>query len=155
MTLFVMSAFVAFNGFPGQDVETPIGNLVVQERPAPVSVPDVAVVAPARQAATTQAAARHRMDARGAAGPTASTGLIKQRRVSAPTTQAPAAQAPATSSDQSRQALPVQQTTPELPTSQVLPDAPQIQLPVIQSPAGSQQPLIDTQKVVGLLTGGQ
>ena len=66
MTLFVMSAFVAFNGFPGQDVESPIGNLVVQERPAPVSVPDVAVVAPARQAATTQAAARHRKDARGA-----------------------------------------------------------------------------------------
>lgn len=154
MTLFVMSAFVAFNGFPGQDVGTPIGNLVVQERPAPVSVPDVAVAAPARQVATTHAAAGHRRDARGAAGPTASTGLIKHRRASAPTTQAPAAQAPATSSDQSQQALPVQQTAPQLPGTQVLPGAPQIQLPVIQSPTNSQQPLIDTQKVVGLLTGG-
>jgi len=154
MTLFVMSAFVAFNGFPGQDVQSPIGNLVVQERPAPVSVPDVTVAAPTRNAATTQAADRHRTDARGAAGPTASTGLIKHRRVSAPTTQAPAAQAPATSSDQSRQALPVQQTTPQLPSTQALPGAPQIQLPVIQSPADSQQPVIDTQKVVGLLTGG-
>ena len=34
-----MSAFVAFNGFPGQDVQDPIGTLLLQQRQTPVDVP--------------------------------------------------------------------------------------------------------------------
>jgi hypothetical protein len=151
MTLFVMSAFVAFNGFPGQDVEGPIGNLVLQERPAPVSIPDVVPVATRPRSATTRAAARHRSLARDAEGPKASTGLIKHR-ASAPT-QAPAAQAPGSS----QSALPVQQSAPQLPSAAVpsLPgaSAPNIQLPVLQAPDASQQPLVDTKAITGLLTG--
>jgi hypothetical protein len=158
MTLFVMSAFVAFNGFPGQDVQNPVGNLVLQERTAPVRVADPATMRPTHSATVSRRAAHHRSTARDAKGPTASTGLIKDR-ASAPTqtqTQAPAATSPASSTGSSQSALPVQQTTPQLPDTQVVPgvNVPKVQLPVIQAPSTSQQPVVDTTNAVtGLLSG--
>lgn len=38
LTMSVMSAIVAFNGFPGQSIQDPIGSVQVQERQAPLSI---------------------------------------------------------------------------------------------------------------------
>jgi hypothetical protein len=154
MTLAVMSAFVAFNGFPGQDVEGPIGNLVLQEQPAPVSVPDPLTLHVRPHASAPGKAAHQRGTARDAKGPQASTGLIKHR--ASTQTQAPAVQPPA-SSESGQPALPVQQGAPQLPSASVpsLPGTsmPNIQLPVLQAPTTSQQPLVDTQAITNLLAG--
>lgn len=52
LTMSVMSAIVTFNGFPGQDIQDPIGSVQVQERQAPLS-PEK------HPAAATSAGARH------------------------------------------------------------------------------------------------
>jgi hypothetical protein len=152
MTLFVMSAYVAFNGFPGQDVEDPIGSLLLQERQAPVSVP----VQPVRvntTPATVRHASSHRRHAHAhrALGPRASTGPVKQRLPA----QAPASSPPPASSGGAPQDA-VQQTTSQLPatpkvpsTTDVLPD---INLPKAQTPAKQQLP-IDTSGLTKIVDG--
>src|SRR5213082_3528757 len=81
MTLAVMSAFVAFNGFPGQDVQDPIGTLLLQQRQTPVDVPakpvHVGVLAATRNHV---GGARHRATTvRTSRGPQAGTGPVAHR----------------------------------------------------------------------------
>ena len=51
LTLAVMSAIVAYHGFPGQDVQSPVGSVLVQQRQAPVTrLPKHPAIAPAARA---------------------------------------------------------------------------------------------------------
>jgi hypothetical protein len=157
MTLFVMSAYVAFNGFPGQDVQDPIGNLLVQERQTPVSVPAEPARVSVRAATRTPSRAHHGAKAERALGPKASTGPVTHRLPS----DAPAGQPdPAGAGSGSGQApSPTQQPTAQLPGSppQVtvppVPQLPAVSLPpVIQAPSQTPLPL-DTSGAGGTLSG--
>jgi hypothetical protein len=150
MTLFVMSAFVAFNGFPGQDVGDPIGTLLVPQQQNRVNVPAVPVRVHV-QAATRAPEYRGSATARRATGPRASTGPVKQRL----TTQAPSV-APSPATTPATGASPPQPSTPQLPaTPPQVPDGvlPKVSLPVIQAPAQTQLPAVDTRGVTGLVDG--
>lgn len=147
MTLFVMSAYVAFNGFPGQDVQDPIGTLLLQERQAPVNVPAVPIDVHVRAATRSPVVRHHRAAARRARGPQATgTGEVKHR-ISTP---APVpASAPATSAPASQPATPqLPATTPSVPTISL----PKVQLPVVQTPDKVALP-VDTSGITNLLSG--
>jgi hypothetical protein len=155
MTLFVMSAYVAFNGFPGQDVQDPIGKLLVQERQTPVSVPAAPVRVSVRAATRTPSRAHHDAKAERALGPKASTGPVKDRLPS----DAPASSPPPAGAGSGQGGSPTPQPTSQLPGSppQVnvpgLPQLPAVSLPpVIQSPAQTQLP-VDTSGATGTLSG--
>jgi hypothetical protein len=154
MTLFVMSAYVAFNGFPGQDVESPIGNLVLQEQPAPVNVPAQAAQVQVQGATRTPGTGHHgRIAAKRAVGPSATTGPVVKRRLPAatPGSQAPGSAtqtaAPATGSA-GGQSLPA---TPQVPTD-VLPQLPKVSLPALQAPSQSSLP-VDANGVSNAVSG--
>jgi hypothetical protein len=156
--LFVMSAFVALNGFPGQDVRDPIGTLLVQQRQAPVTVPAHPVRESGRTARSGGGTAHQRHTAvTRAHAPSASTGPVVRRTPSkAPaTTQAPAAGSGGTNQSSSP-ALP---DTPQLPSDTpslpqpTLPQVPGVSVPEVQAPSSSQLP-VDTGSVTGIL-GGQ
>ncbi|HEY2601716.1 MAG TPA: hypothetical protein VGI67_09180 [Thermoleophilaceae bacterium] len=140
MSLFVMSAYVAFNGFPGQDVQNPVGSLLVQERQAPVSSVPVKPVADsskaaARHQATAAARRRHHRHAvaRRAVGPTASTGPVVHR--TAPTSQPQSSSG--TSVPTPDVTTPVHKIAPSLPSTPVTSPPstglPQVQLPPVQT----------------------
>src|SRR3954454_7643815 len=80
LTLAVMSAFVAFNGFPGQDVQDPIGTLLLQERQTPVNVPakpvHVSVLSTSHGPASSRGG---RATARRLRAPQASTGPVRHK----------------------------------------------------------------------------
>jgi hypothetical protein len=155
LTLFVMSAFVAFNGFPGQDVQDPIGTLLLQQRQAPVSVPAKPVrvhVLAARKGAV----ASHRAGTTRSHAPTANTGPVAQRTPAQTPTQTPA---PAPGSGQA--STPLTQSTPPLDsgTTPSLPDTgtpqvPSVSVPSLPPPPTPSQLPIDTSGVTSLL-GGQ
>jgi hypothetical protein len=152
MTLFVMSAYVAFNGFPGQDVENPIGKLVLQEQPAPVSVPAQPVQVHVRGATRGPSSAHHHgVGAKRAVGPTASTGPVVKRRLSS---GAPSSQAPASGSVQAPPPDPVGRSLPappQVPTG-VLPQLPNVSLPAIEAP-GESSPPVDTSGLTNAASG--
>lgn len=156
-----MSAFVAFNGFPGQSVEDPIGTLLLQEPQAQVSVPvkptHVKVLATRKG---TGAATRHRREAaRNSRAPKASTGPVVHRT---PTGQTPTrTQAPASAPSQGT--APAVPTTPTIVpgTAPALPDTglplPPVTVPTLPSPPppnGSSQLPVDTSGITSLLGGG-
>ncbi len=157
-----MSAFVAFNGFPGEDVQAPIQTLLVQERQTQVPVPakpvHAGVLAAKRSAAP---ADTHRVAAKHASSPTASTGPVVHRTGPNATQPAPAPTAPSGSGGGGT-ATPVAQTTPlgsPSPTG-TDPQLPPITLPSIlpppppqPPPPGSSQLPIDTSSITGLLGG--
>jgi hypothetical protein len=162
LTLAVMSAFVAFNGFPGQNVQDPIGTLLLQEPQAQVSVPvkplHVGVPGASKRSGS---AARHRREAaRNSQAPKASTGPVVHRTtpIQAPTrTQTPAS-APSQDTVPLAQATPpvVPGTAPTLPDTGV-PQVPGLTLPALPPPpppSGSSQLPIDTSGITGLLGGG-
>jgi hypothetical protein len=161
LTLAVMSAFVAFNGFPGQDVQDPIGTLLVQEKHASVRVPAKPVhvqVAASRRGPTGTAAARHRRDAlKRTQGPNANTGPLAHRTPSgAPgssQTQTPSATQNATSLAPTSPTTPIGTTTPSVPDPGV--SVPPITLPSVTlppPPSGNSQ-LPDTSGVTGIIGG--
>jgi hypothetical protein len=154
MTLFVMSAYVAFNGFPGQGAENPIGNLVLQEQPAPVSI-DAKPAQVHTRAATrspSSTAQHRRVEAKRSTGPSASTGPVVKHRVSSP---APTSSAPSTSTQTSSATAPVSQKlpSPQLPSG-VLPELPQVNLPPVQVqvPVPSQSTTLDTSGVTNAVS---
>jgi hypothetical protein len=162
LTLAVMSAFVAFNGFPGQSVQDPIGTLLLQEPQAQVSVPvkpvHVNVLATRRGS---RAAARHREGVRNSRAPKASTGPVAHRTPTQTPTRTQAPQAPASSQG----TVPVTETTPPIVpgTEPTLPDTglpalPGVTVPTVPPPpppsGGSQQLPIDTSGVTSILGGG-
>ena len=154
-----MSAFVAFNGYPGQDVQDPIGTLLVQEKQASVRVPAKLVhvrVAASRRGPATTAAARHRRDAlKRTQGPRANTGPLADRT---PTqtpggtqTQTPAATQNVTSVAPTAPTTPIGTTTPSVPDPGI--SVPPITLPSITPPpppSGNTQ-LPDTSSVTGII----
>jgi hypothetical protein len=162
-TLFVMSAFVAFNGFPGQDVQDPIAPILVHETQAPVSVP----AEPARGAvldARTGGSSASRTGssaARRHGGPRAHTGPVSGPRTTAPV-QGPSGggqtplQTPQTGGDVTSPAGGVTQQlpsgTPSVPSAQ-LPsvNVPEVQIPSL--PQGDSQLPVDTSGVTKLLGG--
>jgi len=157
MTLAVMSAFVAFNGFPGQDVQDPIGTLLLQQRQTPVDVPakpvHVGVLAATRNHV---GGARHRATTvRTSRGPQAGTGPVAHRLPS----QVPGStQSPAPAASQDSGTLPVTTSpvstpaTPSVPDPS-LPQVPGVTLPSLPSPPapGSTQLPVDTSGVTGIL----
>jgi len=159
-----MSAFVAFNGFPGQQVQDPIGSLLIQQKQTSVNVPakpvHVRVEGTTRGGAAGKA--RHTA-ARRAGAPRASTGPVVHRNgpgSSTPTqvqTPGSSGQNP-TSVAGSAPAAPVSTTPPSLPSTGIT--LPPITLPSLPSsppppPGNNQQQLpIDTSGVTSLL-GGQ
>lgn len=163
LSLAVMSAFVAFNGFPGQDVQDPIGTLLVQEKQAAVKVPAKPIrvdVAAATRAATTSG---HRAATRRAHAPKASTGPVLQR--------APARTAPGQAPSSGQNPTSVAQTAPTTPLSTTPPSVPNtgVQIPPItlpslpSSPPASPPPPpsggvntqlpVDTSGITGILGG--
>jgi hypothetical protein len=165
LSLAVMSAFVAFNGFPGQQVQDPIGTLLVPQGQTKVNVAPkpirVQVKGTTRAAAT--GTARH-TSARHVQAPRASTGPVLQRNApgsSTPTqgqTPTSSGQSPTTSVAGSTPTTPISTTTPQLPSTDIT--LPTVTLPSLPTsppppPGGSQQQLpIDTSGITGIL-GGQ
>jgi len=164
LSLAVMSAFVAFNGFPGQDVQDPIGTLLLQEKQAPVSVPakpvHVQVLGTTRSGSAT-AAQRHASGKR-LRTPQASTGPVLHTTTPTPSTPTPG-QAPSSSGQTpttaagSTPSVPVSTTTPSVPDTGIT--LPAVTLPSLPAPppppGGDQQQLpVDTSGVTGLLGGG-
>jgi|SRR5690242_20930205 hypothetical protein len=161
-----MSAFVAFNGFPGQQVQDPIGTLLVPQGQTRVNVAPKPIRVGVEGKTRTPAAgsARH-TGASHAQAPRASTGPVAQRTnpgSSTPTqgqTPTSSGQSPTTSVAGSVPSTPISTTTPSVPSTGVtlptvtLPSLPSSPLP--PPPGGSTQQLpIDTSGVTGLL-GGQ
>jgi len=168
LSLSVMSAFVAFNGFPGQDVQAPIGSLLLGEQhPPTVTVPAKpprshggAAGARSRAASRARHAGTH---ARAVRSPLAHAGPVTDR---VPAGQPAQPQTPTSSAP----AQPQQSTAPVSPTSVAnplptgttpsLPDTgvpvPQVTLPPLSSPTPPQntQLPVDTSGVTGVL-GGQ
>jgi hypothetical protein len=164
-TLFVMSAFVAFNGFPGQGVQDPIAPILVHETQAPVSVP----TEPARGAvldARTHGGSSSRVDSHSArlhGGPRAHTGPLSAPDSGTPVqtpsggqTQVPPPQSGGdlnSTAGGATQQLP-SGTTPSLPGGNT--QVPQVTLPEVQIPSlpqGDSQLPIDTSGVTKLLGG--
>jgi hypothetical protein len=150
-----MSAFVAFNGFPGQSEQDSIGTLLVKERQAPVAVPARPRHVGAASSHTGRDATRRSgSGVRHAHGPVA-----RSAPVSSPTqgsqpsgTQSPstgsAAQQPVTAPTAPVDATLPTGSTPSLPTTSV-PSLPPVDLtPVTQT--ASQLP-VDTSGVTGVL----
>jgi hypothetical protein len=157
LSLSVMSAFVAFNGFPGQGVQAPIGSLLLGEQhPPTVTVPTKPVrphgSAAAGRSSAQAGAPRASGHARAVKPPVAHANPVVNSAPSgqAPTqTQAPSS-APSPSTSQVTPGtvgdpLPAT-TTPSLPTTGV--PLPQVSLP--PPPDTSQLP-VDTSGVTGLL----
>jgi hypothetical protein len=157
MTLAVMSAFVAFNGFPGQDVQDPIGTLLLQQRQTPVDVPakpvHVGVLAATRNRV---GGARHQATTvRTSRGPRADTGPVAHRLPS----QVPGStQSPAPAASQDSGTLPVTTSPVSTPTTPSVPDpslpqVPGVTLPSLPSPPppGSSQLPVDTSGITGVL----
>jgi hypothetical protein len=156
-----MSAFVAFNGFPGQDVQDPIGTLLLQQKQAPVSVPAKPVhlqVLATRRGASASTAQRHG-SVRNVRTPRASTGPVVERTSPTPTAPTPGqtpsspGQSP-TSVAGSTPTVPISTTTPSAPDTGIT--LPPITLPSLPPPPGGspQQLPIDTSGVTSLLGGG-
>jgi hypothetical protein len=141
VSLFVMSAYVAFNGFPGQDVQDPIGSVLLQERQASVEVPKVSIDAPTHAVTQTSVVrGHHHTAAQRGGGPVATTNVPLKNRVS---TQAPAqTQAPATSTGTAHSTTPQLPATPETPSVSL----PEVELPGVQTPTQVQLP-VDTDGV--------
>jgi hypothetical protein len=159
-TLFVMSAFVAFNGFPGQDVQDPIAPILVHETQAPVSVP----AEPARGAALAAGSDRRspgNVRSRGArqhGGPSARTAPVSGPRSGAPVQAPSSGQAPLPAPQGGGSPTsPVGGATQQLPSG--TPSVPSAQLPAVtvpevQVPSLPQDTLpIDTSGVTNLLGG--
>lgn len=147
MTLSVMSAFVAFNGFPGQDVQDPpIGSLLVQERQATIDVPvhplRVAVPASGSSRAAT-AADRRAGRAPASKTPLAHSNPVVNRAPAAPQptrTVAPRPAAPVTAPATAVTTPLTGGGTPPLPSTGVpVPAVPAVPLPAL--PQGTQLPL--------------
>ena len=160
-----MSAFVAFNGFPGEDVQAPIQTLLVPQSQASVPVPAKPVGGGVLAAKRTpsRAAAAHRVAVKQAHSPTASTGPVVHRTAPNATQPAPAPTAPSGSSGGGA-ATPAAQTTPLASTSPTAPTGTDPQLPPITLPSllppppqspppGDSQLPIDTSSITGLLGG--
>jgi hypothetical protein len=157
LSLSVMSAFVAFNGFPGQGVQAPIGSLLLGEQhPPTVTVPTKPVRPHGSAAGRSSANAgeqRSSGHARAVKSPVAHANPVVNSAPSgqAPTqTQAPSSPAPQQSTSQVTPGtvsdpLPAT-TTPSLPTTAV--PLPQVSLP--PPPDTSQLP-VDTSGVTGVL----
>jgi hypothetical protein len=153
--LAVMSAFVAFNGFPGQDVRDPIGTLLLQQRQTPVNVPaePVGVNAPAGKQGA--AAGGGGTTASQVHGPNASTGPVGDRSPAQTPAQDPTA-APGSTSTQGTSLVP-QDTLPSTPTTPQIPqtDLPPLTVPSLPPPpTDSPQLPLDTSGVTSLLGGG-
>jgi hypothetical protein len=142
LTLSVMSAFVAFNGFPGQDLQSPITPILVHERQAPLTIP----AHPSR--ADRQTADQKRTGRSSAGGstrrrtssdtPVAQSDPLRQRA----TTQSPTTSAPdssqQTGSTNTPTSGPVETLTtqPSLP-SDTVPSAPTVSTPSLPLDTGT------------------
>jgi hypothetical protein len=144
LTLSVMSAFVAFNGFPGQDLQSPITPILVHERQAPVTIP----AHPSRADRQADPKRTGRSSAGGSTRtrtssdtPVAQSDPLRQRA----TTQSPTTSAPdssqQTGSTTSPTSGPVETLTtqPSLP-SDTVPSAPTVTTPSLP-PLDTQVPL--------------
>jgi hypothetical protein len=150
LTMSVMSAVVAFNGFPGQGIEGPIGSVQVQERQAPLAVethPVSSKSAAARHASAASArhARRHSRGTHGAKAPIAHANPVShgqsgaqqktQQQKPSSSTSTPVS-VPDTSSvtktvSNAAPSTPSVPATPSLPSYPVtLPGADQKQLPI-------------------------
>jgi hypothetical protein len=164
-TLFVMSAFVAFNGFPGQDVRDPIAPILVHESQTTVPpVPTEPTRGAALDARTSGGSASHARSRSGRlhGGPSARTVPVSGPRNSAPV-QAPSGGQGQVPTPQAGGGLtstaggatqPITGATPSVPAPQL----PSVSLPEVQVPALPQDPLpVDTSGVtndVNNLLGG-
>jgi hypothetical protein len=157
-----MSAFVAFNGFPGQDVQDPIGTLLVPQRQTAVSVPAKPVhvhVLATRRGAPAAATSRHAA-ARHLRSPRASTRPVTDRGTGQSTTPSQAGQTPSsTQSPTSSSVVPSTPSTPISTTAPSVPDTgvtlPPITVPSLPSPppppSGNPQLPVDTSGITGIL----
>jgi hypothetical protein len=157
-----MSAFVAFNGFPGQQVQDPIGTLLLQEKQTRVNVAPKPIRVQVQATTRSPAAGASRHTGTGhVQAPRASTGPVVHRTVpgSSTPTQSPSSsgQSP-TSVTGSAPSAPINTTTPQVPDTGL--PLPPITLPSLPSsppppPGNNQQQLpIDTSGITDLL-GGQ
>jgi hypothetical protein len=169
-TLFVMSAFVAFNGFPGQDVQDPIKTLLVNLQQTPVSVKadpvPVSTLRARHGVAAAHAHARTRTHSRARQrSPMAHSSPVTRRGGITP----PSAQTPASSPQPGALPTPAGEVTPPLPAggtpsvgtpsvgtpSVGMPSPSKVELPPVQlpSPPNNTQLPVDTSGVTGLLGG--
>jgi hypothetical protein len=171
LSLSVMSAFVAFNGFPGQSVQAPIGSLLLGEQhPPTVTVPTKPLRSHGSAASgrSTSRAGAHRgvTHARAVSSPVAHTGPVVDRVPAGQPAQpqAPASSAPAQPQQSTAVGTPGTVSNP-LPTGTApslpdtgLPALPQVTLPPLSSPSSppptSSQLPVDTSGATGVL-GGQ
>jgi hypothetical protein len=160
-TLFVMSAFVAFNGFPGQDVQDPIKTLLVNLQQTPVSVKadpvPVSTLRARHGVAAAHARTRTRTHSRAhQRSPMAHGSPVTRRGGITP----PSAQTPASSPQQAALPTPAGEVTTPLPAggtppSVGVPSPPKVELPPVQlpSPSNTTQLPVDTSGITGLLGG--
>ena len=152
-----MSAFVAFNGFPGQDVQDPIGTLLLQERQTPVNVPaePVHVSVPSARRGPAAGSGR-RATARQVNAPKASTGPVGDGSPAQTPAQSPSTATPGSTSTPGTSVVP-QDSLPSSPTTPQLPQAslPQVTVPSLPPPPTDTTQLpVDTSGVTSLLGGG-
>jgi hypothetical protein len=157
LMLTVMSAFVAFNGFPGQGVDDPIGTLLVQHPEAQVTVParhvSVSVLGKKRSRVGGRRAA-----ARRAHRPIAGTGPVLNRTHASQPGQT---QQPASAPQSTGSPTPATSVAPQLPSGSGTPPLPDVTLPPAQvtlppvpaPPPQKTAPPVDTSGITGVLSG--
>jgi hypothetical protein len=167
LTMSLMSAIVAFDGFPSQDLQDPIGSVQVLDRQAPLAVEKhPANAGPAHAQRASGVAASHRRHHHGRAGsakaPVAHANPVGHRGQSGGQTQTQAHQPSGGGSSQSSPVR-VPDTSPVTSVAPKVPSAPSVPPPEtllksspVTLPGGSTLPVslpINTAAVSGVVDG--
>lgn len=127
LSMSVMSAIVGFKGFPSQDLQNPIGSVLVQERQAPLPLP--------RHPAPIGVASAHAVAASASSGHVRSAARSHHGRVSTPVAHVnPVGQSGSTSADPQRSTTPVRTPDPASAVKDVTKVVPRA--PTVPSPTG-------------------
>jgi len=158
----LMSAIVAFNGFPGQDLQDPVGSLPVLDRQAPLAVEKHrADAAAAHVTRASGVSARHTRNRHGhaAKAPVAHTNPVvhRQSTSSRPQAQQPSGGSSQTSPVRVPDTSPVTNAVPKVPAAPSVP-SPQTLLKSspVTLPGGTALPVnlpINTAAVSGVVDG--
>ena len=157
----LMSAIVAFNGFPGQDLQDPVGSLPVLDRQAPLAVEKHRADAAAHVARASGVSARHTRNRHGhaAKAPVAHTNPVvhRQSTSSRPQAQQPSGGSSQTSPVRVPDTSPVTNAVPKVPSAPSVP-SPQTLLKSspVTLPGGTALPVdlpINTAAVSGVVDG--
>jgi hypothetical protein len=163
LTMSLMSAIVAFHGFPGQDLQDPIGSVPVLDRQAPLAVEKhSAKTAGAHVMRASGVSAQHSRTHHGrthsAKAPVAHTNPVTHRQsVSQPRAQQPASSGSSSSPVKVPDTSPVTHAVPKVPSAPSLP-SPQTLLKSspVTLPGGAALPVdlpVNTAAVSGVVDG--